>query len=72
MPKKPYSILLTEVKKVQRKGGVSAAPIVFLFAGGQKLILFVRAGADVFKALLNGKEIVLYSRRLSSRINKKR
>jgi hypothetical protein len=57
---------------VQRKGGVSVAPIIFLFAGGQELILFARASADVFKASLNGKEIVLHSRRLSSRIKKKR
>jgi hypothetical protein len=53
------SIPLTEIKKVQRKGGVSVAPIVFLFAGGQELTLFARASADVFKASLNGKEIVL-------------
>ena len=53
------SIPLTEVKKVQRKGGVSVVPIVFLFAGGQELTLFARASADVFKASLNGKEIVL-------------
>jgi len=53
------SIPLTEIKKVQRKGGVSVAPIIFLFAGGQELTLFARASADVFKASLNGKEIVL-------------
>ncbi|MEN3978242.1 hypothetical protein [Acinetobacter sp. CWB-B33] len=53
------SIPLTEIKKVQRKGGISVAPITFLFAGGQELTLFARASADVFKASLNGKEIVL-------------
>ena len=53
------SIPLTEGKKVQCKGGVSVAPIVFLFASGQELTLFARASADVFKASLNGKEIVL-------------
>lgn len=53
------SIPLTEVKKLQRKGGVSVVPIFFRFTGGQELTLFVRASADVFKALLNGKEIVL-------------
>ena len=46
---------------MQRKGGVSVAPIIFLFAGGQELILFARASADVFNASLNGKEIVLHS-----------
>ena len=53
------SIPLTEGKKVQCKGCVSVAPIVFLFASGQELTLFARASADVFKASLNGKEIVL-------------
>ena len=53
------SIPLTEGKKVQCKGGVSVVPIVFLFASGQELTLFARASADVFKASLNGKEIVL-------------
>ena len=30
-----------------------------MFAGGQELTLYIRASADVFKAALNGKEIVL-------------
>lgn len=53
------SIPLVEVKKVQRKGGVSVVPVVLVFAGGQELTLFARASADVFKSELNGKEIVL-------------
>ncbi|MNG56825.1 hypothetical protein D3C79_149120 [compost metagenome] len=53
------SIPLTEINKVQRKGGVSVVPIFFQFTGGQELTLFARASADVFKAALNGKEIVL-------------
>ncbi len=52
-------IPIVEVKKVQRKGGVSTSPIFFRFAGGQELVLYVRASADVFKSELNGKEIVL-------------
>ncbi|MCH7388328.1 hypothetical protein MMO39_13640 [Acinetobacter modestus] len=44
------SIPLVEIKKVQRKGGVSVVPIFLVFA---------RASADVFKFELNGKEIVL-------------
>ena len=52
-------IPIVEVKKVQRKGGVSTSPIFFRFAGGQELVLYVRASADVIKAELNGKEIVL-------------
>lgn len=53
------SIPLVEVKKVQRRGGVSVVPVVLVFAGGQELTLFARASADVFKSELNGKEIVL-------------
>lgn len=53
------SIPLVEIKKVQRKGGVSVVPIFLVFAGGQELILYARASADVFKAELNGKEVVL-------------
>ncbi|MDM1021610.1 hypothetical protein QSV37_15050 [Acinetobacter sp. VNK23] len=52
-------IPIVEVKKVQRKGGVSTSPIFFRFAGGQELVLYVRASADVIKAELNNKEIVL-------------
>ena len=53
------NIPLVETAKVQRKGGVSVVPAVFMFAGGQELTLYIRASADVFKAALNGKEIVL-------------
>ncbi|UUM26352.1 hypothetical protein NQU59_11635 [Acinetobacter colistiniresistens] len=53
------SIPLLEVKKVQRKAGVSVVPVFLVFAGGQELTLYVRASADVVKAELNGKEFVL-------------
>ncbi|ENV36843.1 hypothetical protein F959_01650 [Acinetobacter venetianus RAG-1 = CIP 110063] len=53
------SIPLVEIKKVQRKGGVSVVPVFLVFAGGQELTLYARASADVFKAELNGKEVVL-------------
>lgn len=53
------SIPLVELKKVQRKSGVSVVPIFLVFAGGQELVLYARASADVFKAELNGKEVVL-------------
>ncbi|MDH0032567.1 MULTISPECIES: hypothetical protein [unclassified Acinetobacter] len=53
------SIPVVEVKKVQRKAGVSVVPAFFVFAGGQELTLYARASADVIKAELNGKEIVL-------------
>ena len=39
-------IPIVEVKKVQRKGGVSTSPVFFRFAGGQELVLYVRASAD--------------------------
>lgn len=50
---------LVDVQKAKRVSGVSASPVLFNFAGGQKLTLYVRASADVFKAELNGKVIVL-------------
>ncbi|KYQ83277.1 hypothetical protein AWW72_14865 [Acinetobacter sp. NRRL B-65365] len=53
------SIPLLEIKKVQRKAGVSVVPVFFVFAGGQELTLYARASADVVKAELNGKEFVL-------------
>lgn len=53
------SIPLLEVKKVQRKAGVSVVPVYLVFAGGQELTLYARASADVVKAELNGKEFVL-------------
>lgn len=53
------AIPLVEVKKVQRKAGVSVVPVFLVFAGGQELTLFARASADVIKAELNGKDIIL-------------
>ncbi|WOE40072.1 hypothetical protein [Acinetobacter chinensis] len=52
-------IVLTEIRKVIRKSGVSVLPVLLSFTGGQELILYVRASADVIKAELNGKETVL-------------
>ncbi|GAA5003315.1 hypothetical protein GCM10023206_06890 [Acinetobacter puyangensis] len=52
-------IPIINLEKVKRVSGVSAVPVEFIFAGGQALKLFIRAGADVFKAELNGKSIVL-------------
>lgn len=48
-----------DIRKVKRVAGTSVAPVQIVFADSQELILFVRAGADVFKAQLNGKDIVL-------------
>lgn len=48
-----------DVLKPKRVSGVSAAPVMFNFAGGQILTLYVRASADVFKAELNGKTVVI-------------
>lgn len=53
------SLPLLEIKKVQRKAGVSVVPVFIVFAGGQELTLYARASADVVKAELNGKEFVL-------------
>lgn len=52
-------IPLINIDKVKRVAGVSAVPAEFVFAGGQALKIYIRAGADVFKAELNGKGIVL-------------
>lgn len=52
-------IPIINIDKPKRISGVSASPVEFVFLGGQRLVLYVRAGADVFKATLNGKTIVL-------------
>lgn len=52
-------IVIINVDKIKRVSGVSARPIEFIFLGNQRLVLFIRAGADAFKATLNGKNIVL-------------
>ncbi|MCG2572062.1 hypothetical protein LVY74_00620 [Acinetobacter sp. ME22] len=52
-------IPLINIEKVKRVAGVSAVLAEFVFAGGQALKIYIRAGADVFKAELNGKGIVL-------------
>lgn len=52
-------IPLINIDKVKRVAGVSAVAVEFIFTGGQGLKLYVRAGADVFRAELNGKSIVL-------------
>lgn len=53
------TIPIVNVDKLKRVGGVSACPVSFIFEGGQTLKLYIREGADAFKADLNGKEIVL-------------
>lgn len=52
-------IPIINVNKLKRISGISACPIDFIFAGNQKLTLFIRASADAFKATLNDKTIVL-------------
>lgn len=46
-------------EKVKRLTGVSVKPVDFIFTGNQKLTLFIRAGADVIRASLNDKNMVL-------------
>lgn len=53
-------IVLTEVGKVKRTSGVSSVGVLFVFTGNQKVELFVRASADVFKATVNGKVVPLF------------
>lgn len=52
-------IAIINIEKLKRVAGVSACPVEFIFAGNQQLKLFIRSTADVFKATLNGKTIVL-------------
>jgi len=52
-------IAIINIEKLKRVAGVSACPVEFIFAGNQKLKLFIRSTADVFKATLNDKTIVL-------------
>lgn len=52
-------VVIVTVLGVTRTGGVYCRPVDFSFLGGQTLTLFIRAGADAFKAKLNGKELVL-------------
>lgn len=40
-------IVLTEIRKVIRKSGVSVLPVMLSFTGGQELSLYVRALVDV-------------------------
>ncbi|ADI90435.1 hypothetical protein AOLE_07720 [Acinetobacter oleivorans DR1] len=53
------TILTPEIRKVKRVAGVSVLPVTFFFSGGATLTLYVRALADVVKAELNDKVIVL-------------
>lgn len=53
------TIPIVNVDKLKRVSGISACPVSFVFEGGQTLKLYIRAGADAFKADLNGKEIIL-------------
>lgn len=53
------TIVHIDVRKVKRVAGASVVPLQLDFEGDQELILFVRASADVFKAKLNDKDIVL-------------
>lgn len=53
------TIVTPEFRKIKRVAGVSVLPITFFFSGGATLTLYVRALADVVKAELNEKVIVL-------------
>jgi len=53
------TIVTPEFRKIKRVAGVSVLPVTFFFSGGATLTLYVRALADVVKAELNDKVIVL-------------
>ena len=52
------TIVTPEFRKIKRVAGVSVLPVAF-FSGGATLTLYIRALADVVKAELNDKVIVL-------------
>lgn len=53
------TIVTQEFRKIKRVAGVSVLPVTFFFSGGATLTLYIRALADVVKAELNEKVIVL-------------
>ncbi|CDH41984.1 hypothetical protein WDA38_08470 [Acinetobacter pittii] len=53
------TIVTPEFRKIKRVAGVSVLPVAFFFSGGATLTLYIRALADVVKAELNDKVIVL-------------
>lgn len=53
------TIVTPEFRKIKRVAGVSVLPVALFFSGGAILTLYVRALADVVKAELNDKVIVL-------------
>jgi len=53
------TVVTQEFRKIKRVAGVSVLPVTFFFSGGATLTLYIRALADVVKAELNEKVIVL-------------
>lgn len=53
------TIVTPEFRKIKRVAGVSVLPVTFFFSGGATLTLYVRAVADVTKAEINDKVVVL-------------
>ncbi|MFS4054571.1 hypothetical protein ACMDMU_19115, partial [Acinetobacter baumannii] len=53
------TIVTPEFRKIKRVAGVSVLPVAFFFSGGATLTLYIRALADVVKAEVNDKVIVL-------------
>ncbi|WP_228199920.1 hypothetical protein [Acinetobacter baumannii] len=53
------TIVTPEFRKIKRVAGVSVLPVTFFFSGGATLTLYIRAVADVIKAEINDKVVVL-------------
>jgi len=53
------TVVTQEFRKIKRVAGISVLPVTFFFSGGATLTLYIRALADVVKAELNDKVVVL-------------
>ncbi len=53
------TIVTPEFRKIKRVAGVSVLPVAFYFSGGATLTLYIRSVADVTKAEINDKVVVL-------------
>lgn len=51
------TIPIINLEKVKRVSGVSIRPVELVFAGGQKVTLLFRQAGDVYRVLINGKDL---------------
>lgn len=51
------SIPIINMLKVKRVSGVSIRPVELVLAGGQQITLLIRQAGDVYRVLINGKDL---------------